>query len=76
MTGVGKDTARASWNMMWHDSASENELLIRVADDIKRGRGSPDYPLQDARLLQPEEEEPHSLESWRYHTTPLGVFQF
>lgn len=57
MTGVGKDTARASWNMMWHDSASENELLIRVADDIKRGRGSPDYPLQDARLLQPEHHD-------------------
>lgn len=57
MTGVGKELTREAWNMMWKDSASEEELYIRVADDIKRGRGSPDFPLQDARHLKPEHHD-------------------
>eukprot|EP01043_Picozoa_sp_COSAG02_P054839 COSAG02_NODE_6274_length_3687_cov_1.680602_1_plen_203_part_00 len=42
---------------MWHDSASEDDLYIRVADDVKRGRGSPQFPLQDARLLKVEHHD-------------------
>ena len=57
MTGVGRNLARDAWTMMWKDSTSEKELLIRVADDVKRGRGSPEFPLQDARLLKPEHHD-------------------
>ena len=39
--------------MLW-DSDENVGLNIRVADACKRGRGSAEFPLADARLLKPE----------------------
>ena len=48
-----KAQTKEAWDMLW-DSDENVGLNIRVADACKRGRGSAEFPLGDARLLKPE----------------------